>query len=64
MFGIYATSDNTTIPGYLQEFYDGFSTDRDIRVINAGGNGHDSFDETHLIKNKIVSQICVQEEFI
>ena len=55
MFGIYATSDNTTIPGYLQEFYDGFSTDRDIRVINAGVNGHSSFDETHLIKNKIVS---------
>ena len=54
MFGIYATSDNTTIPGYLQEFYDEFPTERDIRIINAGVNGHESFAEINLIKNKII----------
>ena len=54
LYGIFATSDNTTIPGYLQEFYNDFTTDRDVRVINAGVNGHESFAETYLIKNKII----------
>ena len=51
---IFATTDNTTIPGYLQEFYNEFTTDRDVRVINAGVNGHESFAETYLVKNKII----------
>ena len=54
LYGIFATSDNTTIPGYLQEFYNEFTTDRDVRVINAGVNGHESFAETYLVKNKII----------
>ena len=54
LYGIYATSDNTTISGYLQEFYNEFTTDRDVRVINAGANGHESFAETYLVKNKII----------
>jgi lysophospholipase L1-like esterase len=54
LYGIFATSDNTTIPGYLQEFYNEFTTDRDVRVINAGVNGHESFAETYIMKNKII----------
>ena len=54
LYGIFATSDNTTIPGYLQEFYNEFTTDRDVRVINAGVNGHESFAETYILKNKII----------
>ena len=54
LYGIFATSDNTTIPGYLQEFYNEFTTDRDVRVINAGVNGHESFAETYIVKNKII----------
>ena len=54
LYGLYATSDNTTISGYLQEFYNEFTTDRDVRVINAGANGHESFAETYLVKNKII----------
>mgnify|MGYP003316994652 CR=1 FL=1 len=33
LYGIYATSDNTTISGYLQEFYNEFTTDRDVRCL-------------------------------
>jgi len=54
LYGIFATSDNTTIPGYLQEFYNEFTTERDVRVINAGVNGHESFAETYILKNKII----------
>jgi len=54
LYGIFATSDNTTIPGYLQEFYNEFTTDRDVRVINAGVNGHESFAETYVVKNQII----------
>ena len=54
LYGIFATSDNTTIPGYLQEFYNELTTERDVRVINAGVNGHESFAETYILKNKII----------
>ena len=54
MYGVYATSDGTTIPGYLQQLYNEFTVDHNIRVINGGANTHESFAETHLIKNKIL----------
>ena len=54
MYGVYATSDDTTIPGYLQQFYNELTVDYDIHVINAGANTHESFAETNLVKNKIL----------
>ena len=54
MYGVYATSDDTTIPGYLQQIYNEFTAEHNIRVINGGANTHESFAETHLIMNKIV----------
>ena len=54
MFGYGATSDKTTIPGYLQQFLDETHNDHDIEIINAGIQGADSFDELNLIENKVV----------
>ncbi len=54
LYGLYSTSDETTIPGYLQSFLNDLDNDYDIKVINAGANAHSSFDETYLIKNKIL----------
>jgi len=54
MYGVYATSDDTTIPGHLQQLYNEFTGDHNIRVINGGANTHESFAETHLIMNKIL----------
>ena len=54
MYGVYATSDDTTISGYLQQFYNELTVDYSIHVINAGANTHESFAETNLVKNKIL----------
>ena len=55
MFGYGATSDKTTIPGYLKEFfykdYEGY----DVEIINSGIQGADSFDELNLVKTKLLS---------
>ena len=48
-YGLYATSDNKTIPGILDELIS-----IDIEVINAGVNGANSFDEKYIILNKIM----------
>ena len=42
MFGAGATSDETTIPGYIQQFLDENNTGFNLEVINAGIQGADS----------------------
>ena len=54
MFGTGATSDDTTIPGYLQSFFDESQLDNKIEVINAGIQGADSNTELKLIENKLL----------
>ena len=55
MFGYGATSDETTIPGYLQELFYRDYEEYDIQVINSGIQGADSFDELNLIKTKLLN---------
>jgi len=50
-YGLYATSDQTTIPGYLEEKFE----DTNVQVINAGVSGANSFDETYTIKHKLTN---------
>ncbi|MBC8251198.1 MAG: SGNH/GDSL hydrolase family protein, partial [Candidatus Nitrosopelagicus sp.] len=54
-FGVGATSDNHTIPGYLQKFYNEQFPDMNIEVINAGIPKAYSFTEAELIKNSLVN---------
>ena len=55
VFGHGATSDETTIPGYLESYFQTNLEDVSIEVINAGIQGADSFDELVLIEQKILS---------
>ena len=55
MFGYGATSDKTTIPGYLQGFFQNDYEEYSIQVINSGIQGADSFDELNLIKTKLLN---------
>jgi len=50
-YGLYSTSDQTTIPGFLQKKFE----NKNIEIINAGINGADSFDETYAIKQKLMN---------
>jgi len=50
-YGLYATSDQTTIPGYLEEKFENMN----VEIINAGVGGAGSFDETYLIKQKLMN---------
>ena len=54
VFGAGATSDETTIPGYLQQFLDEKNLEFDIEVINSGIQGADSNTELNLIEQKLV----------
>lgn len=54
MFGQLSTSDNTTIPGYLQQEFDNLKAGYKIEVINAGIGGATSFHESELIKEKLL----------
>ena len=54
MFGAGATSDETTIPGYLQQFLNEKDFGFDIEVINSGIQGADSNTELNLIEQKLV----------
>ena len=53
MFGYGATSDETTIPGFMDSLFKNNNLDT-IQVINAGIQGADSFDELRLIQTKIL----------
>ena len=55
MFGYGATSDQTTIPGYLQESLKEFNSKYTIEVINAGIQGADSFSELNLLERKLIN---------
>jgi len=50
-FGVGSTSDNTTMPGFLQEKFKNSDIDISIDVINAGIGGADSASESYYIKN-------------
>ena len=54
MFGAGATSDETTIPGYLQQFLNEKNFGFNIEVINSGIQGADSNTESNLIERKLV----------
>ena len=54
MFGAGATSDKTTIPGYLQQLLNEKDFGFDIEVINSGIQGVDSNAELKLIEQKLV----------
>jgi len=54
MFGAGATSDETTIPGYIQQFLDENNTGFNLEVINAGIQGADSNTELKLIEQKLI----------
>ena len=53
-FGMGATSDETTIPGFLQEFYDKDDLNFRVEVINAGIVAAYSTVEAYYIKNTIL----------
>ena len=50
-YGIYSSSDQTTISGYLQQKFKNL----DVEIINAGINGANSFDEVYTIKQKLIT---------
>jgi len=54
MFGQLSTSDNTTIPSYLQQEFNNLKVGYKIEVINVGIGGATSFHEYELIKEKLV----------
>ena len=54
MFGHGATSDQTTIPGYIQKFFQNHKEFK-IEIINGGIQGADSFTETKIIENKLIN---------
>ena len=55
MFGAGATSDETTIPGYLQHHLNEKDFEFNIEVINSGIQGADSNTELNLIEQKLVT---------
>ena len=54
MFGHGATSNETTIPGYIQEFFQNSDQANKIEIINSGIQGADSFTELKLIETKLL----------
>jgi len=50
-YGVGSTSDQTTIPGYLQQKYSEINLPINVEVINAGIGGAESTRETYMIKN-------------
>ena len=50
-FGSGSTSDETTIPGYLQQKFNNENLDKKIEIINAGISGYYSLTEIFYIKN-------------
>lgn len=53
-YGSGALSDNSTIPGYLQQEFNRANFSSKVQVINAGSPGAFSLTETMLVKNKIL----------
>ena len=55
VYGYGATSDKTTIPGFLQEEFNSKKLDFKVEVINAGNPASDSLDEVFFVK-KIIEE--------
>ena len=55
MFGHGATSDETTIPGFIQNYFQEDYNELKIEVINGGIQGADSFDELKFIETKLLN---------
>lgn len=55
MFGYGATSDETTIPGFMQKFLDKTDFGFDIEVINSGVQAINSDTELEIIKQKLIT---------
>ena len=55
MFGHGATSDQTTIPGYVQQFFQNHEDKFRIEIINGGIQGADSYAELKLTETKLLS---------
>jgi len=55
MFGYGASSDETTIPGYMQEFLNKTDFGFDIEVINSGMQAADSSKELKLLKQRLIT---------
>ncbi len=53
IFGTSSTSDNNTIPGFLQQYFD-MESNLNVEVINAGIPYADSFRELYLVENKLL----------
>ena len=53
-FGSGSTSDDTTIPGFLQKKFNESNLNVRVEVINAGISAFESFAETYYIKNKLI----------
>ena len=54
MFGYGATSNDTTIPGYVQKSFENNNAEYRIEIINSGIKGADSFDELNLLEKKLL----------
>ena len=54
MFGYGASSDNTTITGFVQKFLDDYDFGFNVEVINAGIGNQNSGKELELLSNKII----------
>ena len=55
MFGYGATSDETTIPGFMQEFLNNEDFGFEIEVINSGVQGEGSDTELKLVKQELIT---------
>jgi len=55
MFGHGATSDKTTIPGYVKDFFQSYDDEFKIEIINGGIQGADSYAEIKIIENKLTN---------
>tara|TARA_Y100000996_G_scaffold387338_1_gene346041 strand:+ start:3561 stop:4673 length:1113 start_codon:yes stop_codon:yes gene_type:complete len=55
MYGLYATTDSSTIPGFLENKIENENPTFGVEIINAGVNGASSFDEINLLKDKLLS---------
>ena len=55
MFGMGATSDETTIPGYTQLLFDDIELNNSIQIINAGIQDANTKTESKMIEQKIIN---------
>jgi len=53
-FGSGSTSDETSIPGFLQKKFNEINLDKRVEVINAGISSFESFAETYYVKTKLI----------